>query len=295
MSSYLQKYKSITSKYTKTELEHISRALNKSYNIYAPEEKMWRNLSYALGKTGIEELNDLRKDAIANQIINDLIFEYYHCERVVKYYFIKELLKLKNHIIAFEMNVKDSRVDICRINGDSYAYEIKTEYDAFDRLQTQLGDYSKIFDKVYLIVHKKMLSEALDQIPDNCGLITYTISGTGAKFKYVRKPKSNLIDTTDLVEVLSSSDSTTMLKMMGSNSIPSTRNERLDVIHCNYKDVQIKTTFKKLLKKKYNNRWIFVSNNFEKIIPIDIQSFFSSSLDPALAYYNTSFIIDDQT
>ena len=64
-----------------------------------------------------------------------------------------------NHIVAFEMVIGESRIDICRINGQSYAYEIKTQYDTFDRLGTQMRDYLKTFEKVYVIVPSNRVSD----------------------------------------------------------------------------------------------------------------------------------------
>lgn len=285
MIDYNQILENIVSKYTDSELKQICKTLNKTYNLYDSEEKLWNNLNFVLGNTTSEELSYLRKEVLANQIINDLIFRYYHCERVLKYYFMKNLLKLKNHIVAFEMNVGDSRVDICRVNGSSYAYEIKTEYDVFERLDTQIADYSQVFDKVYLIVHKNMEKEALGYIPNHCGLITYQAKKYAIKFRYARKAIQNEIDGKHLIETLSSADSAMILKLIGEKNIPSLKSERIQLICNNYNEQQLKKVYKKLLKSKYQSRWSFVSDNFEKIIPIDIQNFFNSKLNPKLAYY----------
>ncbi|WP_090942981.1 sce7726 family protein [Pelosinus propionicus] len=285
MTHYNCVLENILSKYTDLELKQICKTLNKTYNLYDSEEKLWNNLKFVLGNTTSEELSYLRTEVVANKVINDLIFRYYHCERVLKYYFMKNLLKLKNNIVAFEMNVGDSRVDICRINGHSYAYEIKTEYDVFERLDTQIADYSQVFDKVYLIVHKNMEKEALKHIPDHCGLITYRAEKDEVKFKYARKAICNNVDGNYLVKSLSSADSAMLLKLIGEKKIPTLKSERMELIYNKYNEQQLKIAYRKLLKSKYQIRWRFVSENFEKIIPIDIQSFFSSNLSPKLAYH----------
>ena len=102
-------------------------------------------------RTSAAQIDRLKRHAFSNEVVNDLIFNYYFCERVIKYYFVRHLMSRSNHIVAFEMVIGESRIDICRINGQSYAYEIKTQYDTFDRLGTQMRDYLKTFEKVYVI------------------------------------------------------------------------------------------------------------------------------------------------
>lgn len=143
---------SILNNYSDDEILQMCKTINKDYNIYDPEDVRWAKIGYVLNKTNSSDIELLRKTCLSNKVVNDMIFNYYFCERVIKYYFIKHLKDQLNHIVAFEMNIGDSRIDICRINGSSYAYEIKTEYDTFDRLGSQMQDYLRTFEKVYVIV-----------------------------------------------------------------------------------------------------------------------------------------------
>lgn len=140
---------SILNNYSDDEILQMCKTINKDYNIYDPEDVRWAKIGYVLNKTNSSDIELLRKTCLSNKVVNDMIFNYYFCERVIKYYFIKHLKDQLNHIVAFEMNIGDSRIDICRINGSSYAYEIKTEYDTFDRLGSQMQDYLRTFEKVY--------------------------------------------------------------------------------------------------------------------------------------------------
>ena len=56
--------------------------------------------------------------------------------------------------------MESSRIDICRINGKLCAYEIKTEYDNYDRLSTQMNDYfmSSNCDATHFIACKGNIS-----------------------------------------------------------------------------------------------------------------------------------------
>lgn len=58
------------------------------------------------------------------------------------------------------------RIDIAVINGMLSGYELKSESDTLDRLPSQIGLYSKVFDQVVLVVGEKHAPRALQAIPD---------------------------------------------------------------------------------------------------------------------------------
>lgn len=287
MNEYIKELEKIVQQYSDAELEQICKGLNKSYNIYDSEEYRWSQLKYVLSKTTEEDIKDLKSTQLSNRIINDLILKFYPCERVVKYYLIKKLRALSNHIVAFEMSIGKSRIDICRINGSSYAYEIKTEYDTFDRLETQMHDYMETFEKVYLVVPLHLKQSAMQHIPDACGVITYRSDKDGAlSFNYYRKATFNSCNMQKCANSLSSTELTSLLKLLGCSHIPSLKEDKLNELN-NYRKVDFWKAYKELLKEKYLLKWDFLVNHFDDILPIDVQNFFSTSLDPTLAYYTT--------
>ncbi len=91
-----------------------------------------------------------------------LISKYYRCEYVYKNELIKLLLKkygTKNSVYFSEFRVGNSIADMVMFNGESKAFEIKTEYDTFRRLDKQMEDYKRFFDKCYLVVPEDRLEE----------------------------------------------------------------------------------------------------------------------------------------
>lgn len=50
-----------------------------------------------------------------------------------------------------QIPVGKSKADFILINGKAVVYEIKTELDSFDRLETQINDYYKAFDHVCVV------------------------------------------------------------------------------------------------------------------------------------------------
>ena len=75
--------KEILSDYSETEIVQMCKAINKNYNIYDPEEVRWVKISYVLNKTSAAQIDRLKRHAFSNEVVNDLIFNYYFCERVI--------------------------------------------------------------------------------------------------------------------------------------------------------------------------------------------------------------------
>ena len=84
------------------------------------------------------------------------ISKSYRCEYVFKNEIINQLLLKKygtKNTIAFnEFRVGNSIVDFAIMNGESKAFEIKTEFDSPRRLRKQMDDYMRIFNKSYIVV-----------------------------------------------------------------------------------------------------------------------------------------------
>ncbi len=275
---------SILNEYSTGEIIQMCKVINKDYNIYDPEDVRWSKLEYVFSKTTHSEIELLRKSCLSNSVVNDLIFTFYHCERVIKYFFIKQLKSRMDHIVAFEMSIGDSRVDICRINGSSYAYEIKTEYDTFDRLETQMQDYLKTFEKVYVIVPHTRAENVRPHIPDSCGIISYRVNKDNEfVFSYAKRAQKNICDITFCINSLSSSDMSYLLRLLKEKDFR-TRAEKKDHLLEIAETTPIWKQYRQLLRHKYENQWAFITEHFDEILPIDIQSFFSSNIDPSLLY-----------
>ena len=58
---------------------------------------------------------------------------------------------LRNTIALTEIPVGRSKVDFVLINGLAHVYEIKTELDNFDRLESQINNYYRAFDHVTVV------------------------------------------------------------------------------------------------------------------------------------------------
>lgn len=59
-----------------------------------------------------------------------------------------------------------SKADFILVNGKAVVYEIKTELDTFDRLDTQLRDYFKAFSYVCVVTSENQYDRAVDILKD---------------------------------------------------------------------------------------------------------------------------------
>ena len=103
------------------------------------------------------------------------IARFYRCEYVYKNEIINQLLLKKygtKNTIAFnEFRIGNSIVDFAMMNGESKAFEIKTQFDTSRRLSKQMGDYKKVFNKCYIVVASEDLGYYESIVEPTIGII----------------------------------------------------------------------------------------------------------------------------
>lgn len=100
-----------------------------------------------------------------------------------------------------EFRVGQNKADCVIVNDISTCYEIKTEFDNLGRLQSQLHSYLLIFDKVYVVVSDKNLTEVLQKSPFEVGVILLSKKGTLSEIREASLVKTP-IDTKVLMRSL---------------------------------------------------------------------------------------------
>lgn len=118
---------------------------------------------------------------------NELISEMYgvmsKCYRNEYFYkntILNKLLlgrhSLKTTTALTEIPIGKSKADFVLINGKAVVYEIKTELDNFERLDSQLNDYYKAFTRVCVVTCESnydLISKKLDGTPVGICLLTH--------------------------------------------------------------------------------------------------------------------------
>ena len=95
------------------------------------------------------------------------IYSYMDNEYRNEYYYKNTLfnnLLLQKHSLLetaalTELPIANSKADFVMINGKGIVYEIKTDLDNLQRLESQIIDYYKVFKYVNVVVSKKQLEK----------------------------------------------------------------------------------------------------------------------------------------
>ena len=86
------------------------------------------------------------------------LFNNYRNEYVYKNAIANKILlgrhSLNTSNLLTEFRVDKSKADIVILNGTSSVYEIKSEFDSFERLEEQIRSYRKVFGFINVITHR---------------------------------------------------------------------------------------------------------------------------------------------
>ena len=256
-------------------------------------DKHIKTLYPQIQKITLEEASDMfaaYSTLASNQVLTDILFEKsgvqcnskdvrsiinyttvskYPNETTIKSAFINNVLsKTKNHISIFELNTNNCRVDLCKINGDSVAFEIKTDLDNLKRLNNQLTDYLNVFEEVYVICSQDKQESILLAIPECVGIYTYRINRLG-NYTFTRtKLASRDHDLCPNKQLMLISKSDKLKYTIDETSHPE----------------KINSVFKQALKNKYSKQWDFLIKNKDIIYDIDYQWFFKNQIEPSIVY-----------
>lgn len=130
----------------------------------------------------------------------------YRCEYVYKNEIIKELLSkygTKSTAVFNEFKVGNSIADIAFFNGESKAFEIKTDLDTPKRLGKQIADYQRIFDKCYIVIPDDKYEQYCDVVAPEIGIITLSKKGRSINLEERRAAiKNDTIDVDMLINIL---------------------------------------------------------------------------------------------
>lgn len=91
--------------------------------------------------------------------------EYFFKNTILNQLLIKKH-DLYNTVALTELPIADSKADFIMINGKGIVYEIKTDLDNFNRLETQISDYYKAFKYVNVVVGYKQYEKVKDLLAD---------------------------------------------------------------------------------------------------------------------------------
>jgi hypothetical protein len=144
--------------------------------------------------------------------VYSILKKYYRNEYFYKNTLLNKLLlgvhSVNTTTALTEVPIANSKADFVLINGKAVVYEIKTELDNLERVESQINDYYKAFDHVAVVTYNDNVEAVKTKIQNTgkpVGIYSLQRSGTlktilmpetyresldtGALFKLLRKPE----------------------------------------------------------------------------------------------------------
>ena len=120
-----------------------------------------------------------------------ILVDNYPCEYVHKNVIANDIYAHHQDSLISELNVANSRADVVILNGTSTVYEVKSEYDSFDRLDSQLADYRNVFDRIYVVTTPGKVDAIMKKIDPVVGVLVLMDDGKIERDKPARPNKEN--------------------------------------------------------------------------------------------------------
>ena len=126
----------------------------------------------------------------------ELLSSQYRCEYIYKNTIATRLYLDRRHslnesLLTNELRSGNSRADIVILNGTSTVYEIKSEYDSFKRLDGQLQDYRRIYDRIYVVTSSGKAIAVADSVDPLIGVLALRDDGVLDEIRDAQTNKAN--------------------------------------------------------------------------------------------------------
>lgn len=139
----------------------------------------------------------------------------YRNEYIYKNIIINKILLGKHSLntttILNEFKIGKSIADLVLLNGTSKVFEIKTELDSLYRINSQISDYWKAFENIYIVTHINLVEKFSKEIDERIGIIALTENNT---LRTIRESTSNIdnLDNSIMIKCLRKGEYTNIIK-----------------------------------------------------------------------------------
>lgn len=200
------------------------------------------------------------QDTKNESIISD-IYQYlgnsYRNEYFYKNTLLNKLIinvhRLNTTTALTEVPVAKSKADFIMINGKAVVYEIKTELDTFERLESQIHDYYKAFDHVCVVTSESQAEELMIRF-NNSPVGVYVLSKKNT-IKRLKEPETfrELLDKEQIFKILNKPEYENLIKKITKglpNVTPVNYYRECKRIACELSIEELYSLFLKELKKR---------------------------------------------
>ncbi len=180
----------------------------------------------------------------------DYLGKNYRNEYVYKNTIINKILlgkySLNTSSVLEELRVGNAKADLVILNGTSNVYEVKTKLDNLDRLDSQLREYLKFFDKIYVVIDETHLAKIQKIIPCSIGIMVLTKRLTISLIRESEDNKHN-VDPMIVFDTLRKNEYCSIIKNE-CGSIPKVPNTQLFI--------KAKENFMRIQKEKIHDHMV---------------------------------------
>ena len=147
----------------------------------------------------------------------------------------------------------DARIDIAVVNCELHGFELKSDKDTLERLPSQIDIYSKVLDRITLVVGEKHFLKAQEMLPGWWGIIRAKQSRGRTYLKEIRTPqKNNLTDPYCLAQLLWKTEAISILGQIAGhgNLVRKTRNQLWHLLAENLTKEELNNHVRRILKNR---------------------------------------------
>ncbi len=169
---------------------------------------------------------------------------------IVSKNFVEHLGKFESQLgsIFYEFPITHTRVDILRLSGEFYAYEVKSVRDKLDRLVYQIPALQKYFDYVTVVIPTENEKSVRCYLQKNIGITSFQVKDRLMVFDSKRKAKKSvLLDSIAQLEILRLDE---LRDIYRCGKLKPTRKEAIEGIMRNLNTKEIHTVFLSKLKDR---------------------------------------------
>lgn len=206
------------------------------------------------------------------------IYQYMNKEYRNEYYYKNTLLNklllgrhsLNTTTALTELPINKSKADFILINGKAIVYEIKTELDNFERLESQINDYYKAFNHVCVVTSESNLDK-LEKVLNNDYVGIYVLKKNNT-LTTIRKPlEYNLcLNHRTMFKILRKKEHENIILNHYENLPQTTQFKYYEECYKLFSKLNLDLAYKEMLKQLKNRACIEVSE-FKEYVPYELK------------------------
>ncbi len=158
---------------------------------YFTKKDFVHRLLRTLNLSECKNLNNYYQKGISYKTAVEEFLGSYPTAELISKRFVEYLTININNLgtLCFEFPITKTRVDILRLENETYAYEVKSQRDRIDRLDYQLPALQKVFEYTLIIIPSELKSRIERIIHNDVGIITYLSEYGQITFEIDREPE----------------------------------------------------------------------------------------------------------